>query len=170
MPNLHCHWKMSTEDKEQAHDHQDWHLLAGQDEGFTQISAASASSHQAAAVWNHPLDMHYVTSAVKKWPHMFIEVWSQDTFGRNEIAGYGMLLVPATPGEHKLECVLWRPFGSWIQRLSARFLGGYPRLAEPEKMVLQETRYPLRTETIGTVHVTMHIITNSTAKLGLETG
>ena len=30
MPNLHCHWKMSTEDKEQAHDLQNWHLLAGQ--------------------------------------------------------------------------------------------------------------------------------------------
>uniref|UniRef100_A0A7S2C8P0 B9 domain-containing protein 2 n=1 Tax=Florenciella parvula TaxID=236787 RepID=A0A7S2C8P0_9STRA len=170
LPNLHCHWKMLTEDKTEKHDAQHWVLISGADEGFTQISAAAASQNQASAVWNHPLDMYYASSSVKKWPHMYIEIWSQDSYGRNDIAGYGVVLVPATPGTHELECVIWRPYGTFMERLSASFLGGWPQLTNPEKTVLDESRYPLMTETVGAVHITLSVVTSRTDDLGVKLG
>jgi B9 domain-containing protein 2 len=77
-----------------------------------------------AAVWSHPLDVHYTLKGIDGWPRISLEVWGVDRFGRNELAGYGVCMVPTTPGLHRLECATWRPSGTLREQLSSA-----PRLA-----------------------------------------
>ena len=72
-----------------------------------------------AAVWSHPLDVHYTLKGIDGWPRISLEVWGVDRFGRNELAGYGVCMVPTTPGLHRLECATWRPSGTLREQLSS---------------------------------------------------
>ena len=38
--------------------------------------------------------------------------------------------LPMVSGTHDIEIVCWRPFGTWYERLSSKFIGGYPRLIQ----------------------------------------
>ena len=71
-----------------------------------------------AAVWSHPLDVHYTLKGIDGWPRS-LEVWGVDRFRRNELAGYGVCMVPTTPGLHRLECATWRPSGTLREQLSS---------------------------------------------------
>ena len=84
-----------------------------------------------AAVWSHPLDVHYTLKGIDGWPRISLEVWGVDRFGRNELAGYGVCMVPTTPGLHRLECATWRPSGTLREQLSSapRELRRSPRIA-----------------------------------------
>ena len=84
-----------------------------------------------AAVWSHPLDVHYTLKGIDGWPRISLEVWGVDRFGRNELAGYGVCMVPTTPGLHRLECATWRPSGTLREQLSSapRELRTPPRIA-----------------------------------------
>lgn len=80
-----------------------------------------------------------------------------DAHGRSDLAGYALLCaarpasahtrlasdappsnaggrarrhVPTCPGCHSLECQLWRPRGSLMERVAAWFVGGYPQLKD----------------------------------------
>lgn len=37
------------------------------------------------SVWAHPIDVHYKTKTVLGWPKLYVEVWSQDSFGRCQL-------------------------------------------------------------------------------------
>jgi B9 domain-containing protein 2 len=123
-------------------------------------------------VWNHPLDLSFATTSVEAWPHAYFEVWSQDEHGRNALAGYAQLALPSAPGTHaNLEAVVWRPRGTWLDRLRAAFLGGGPQLADPEATVLRDARRfgqagAFRTDTVGvlTLTVTVAVAGNLAAK------
>jgi B9 domain-containing protein 2 len=85
-----------------AHDSR-WTRNEGNDENYTQICSNKP------VVWNHPLDLSFSTTSVSTWPHIFIEIWSQDEYGRNDIAGYGHLQVPSAPGYYEdIDAVIWR--------------------------------------------------------------
>lgn len=159
---IYCHWKMMTDETENLHD---WNLYEGISEGLTQRCTSQAISGP--AIWNHPIDVHYVTSSVDTWPKIYLEVWFQDVLGRSDIAGYGICVVPCIPGEHKLECVIWRPYGTFCERLSAMFLGGNRRLSSPEKALVAHDRYPLRTLSTGMVHVALSVVITRGSNLGL---
>jgi len=90
------------------------------------------------AVWQHPIDVHYATTALRGWPRMIFEVWSQNKDGRNEFAGYGVHHLPNASGVYDLEVPLWRPASSsqkerWtsagiFSAIKGVFLGIWPRL------------------------------------------
>jgi B9 domain-containing protein 2 len=61
------------------------------------------------AVWDHPFDLHYKCKAIRGWPKFQIEVWSVDNEGRYSIAGYGIGVVPFSPGNHKMLIKCWAP-------------------------------------------------------------
>jgi hypothetical protein len=76
-----------------------------------------------AAVWNHPIDVHFSlkvpplgfsSSSLRKEPNnakglaagsprLFVEVWGEDELGRREVLSYGSSSVPTASGVHEME-------------------------------------------------------------------
>lgn len=72
------------------------------------------------------------------------QVWSQDNFGRNFLAGYGFCHIPTTPGTFEIEIHCWRPKPqSWMELVSGFFLGAYPQLKNSDVAWRQDDRYIL---------------------------
>eukprot|EP00003_Mantamonas_plastica_P027497 TRINITY_DN590_c0_g1_i4.p1 TRINITY_DN590_c0_g1~~TRINITY_DN590_c0_g1_i4.p1 ORF type:complete len:149 (+),score=2.22 TRINITY_DN590_c0_g1_i4:61-447(+) len=108
---LSCKWKLVADSKS-------WDLLSGESsaEGQTQVDEPYDGDM---CVWDHPIDVHYSCKGVSGWPKMYVEVWHQDIFGRNELYGYGCTYIPSSAGEHELEIVTWRPKGSFSEELTS---------------------------------------------------
>jgi B9 domain-containing protein 2 len=52
---------------------ENWSLLAGKDCGETYEEIRDDVDDF--AVWDHPIDLHFKTSAVRGWPKVYVEVW-----------------------------------------------------------------------------------------------
>ena len=157
LPNLFCRWTISPGGE--------WSMLAGEERGQTQVDVGDGSGY---TVWSHPVDVHYSTVAVKGWPRFFFEVWHEDRYGRNELAGYGTCFVPTTPGEHNVECATWRPEGSAWDKLSSFFLGNKPRLERPSLVTTSEDRFDLFAETAGRVFMRINVVTRGFENRGVR--
>ena len=160
-PNLSCHYKFIVEAG--AKKPGCWLKLDGKDDDWTQLCA------NLPAVWNHPIDVHYATTSVETWPFVYLEVWTQDEYGRNDIAGYAQVQLPSSPGEHELDAVVWRPRGTWFEELRAFFLGGRPTLLSPVSAMVDARRFhaDFRTETVGSVRLMVNVITTECNSKGI---
>lgn len=93
-------------------------------------------------IWNHPIDLHFITSSPSDSPKILFQVWRLDNSGRGELESYGFCFLPCIyilfiiynkcvivgVGSFDLRCETWRPLGTSQQELSRRFVGGVPRL------------------------------------------
>ena len=98
---------------------------------------------------------------------MKFEVYHQDDFGRNELYGYGFIHIPTSPGTHDIECVTWRPAGTYREQIKQYFVGGAPQLRNPD-MVQSAERYTLNTVAMGKVHLQLGVIFRHFDKYGVE--
>ncbi|CAG9827415.1 unnamed protein product [Diabrotica balteata] len=96
-----------------------WKLIAGKKEGQTQVSWSQFDN---ICRWDFPIDVHLVTTGIKGWPKIYIEVYHFDWLGRAHIFGYGTVTVPTSPGSYTLDCYTWRPFGNLRQRFVQYFM------------------------------------------------
>ncbi|TRY97892.1 hypothetical protein DNTS_034128 [Danionella cerebrum] len=141
--NLFCKWGIHTGGA--------WRLLSGLKEGQTQVDLPQTG------------DMAYW-----RWPKLHLQVWHQDSFGRCQLYGYGYVHVPSSPGQHRLECVTWRPLGSWQDQLSQMFVGGGPQLRSPDLIYSGGDRYRLHTVAMGKVVLELCIILRHFDRYGVE--
>lgn len=156
--NLYCKWSVHVDGL--------WKLLAGQKEGQTQVDNPQ---NEECAKWCHPIDLHFATKGLKGWPKFHFQVWHQDSYGRNEIYGYGYCHVPTSPGTHDVDCVTWRPLCSGkFEQLRSFFVGGAPQLKTSDAIYTGADRYKLRTVAMGTVHLQLGVITRNFDKFGVE--
>ncbi len=44
-------------------------------------------------------------------------MWHHDKYGRDDLYGYGFVHVPTAPGAHEVECLTWRPVGSFGEQV-----------------------------------------------------
>lgn len=137
--------------------------VGGGGEGMISLTGDvyESASGAASVVWEHPLDAHLACGALAGWPQLMVTLWQQDEYQRNEIIGYGMVMVPVAPGLHNLEVATWRPEGTWLQELKATFIGGgLPQLTDTT-LVVNPTlfpRYGLSTTTSATVELEINVI------------
>ncbi len=61
---------------------------------------------------------------------MELVVRGKDGDGRNQVAGYGQVLVPTKPGCHELIVQCWRPLSQ--DKLRQKLLGEVPELLDEE--------------------------------------
>ena len=115
--------------------HCTWKLVGGEGwkhrHGAIEGDSQSALPSEGVCVWQHPVDACFqctMQQADDSWPHLEIEVRARDGYDRSDLAGYGLISLPRAPGIHQLNCHLWRPKGSLIDRISAYFIGGQPQL------------------------------------------
>uniref|UniRef100_A0A061RH44 B9 domain-containing protein 2 n=1 Tax=Tetraselmis sp. GSL018 TaxID=582737 RepID=A0A061RH44_9CHLO len=132
-----------------------WELLEGFDEGQTQVNSEEEGDM---ATWAHPIDVHYCSKALTGWPKIYMQIWEQDSFGRNDICGYGFCHVPAAPGAYELQCHTWLPQGTLGERITAHFVGGGPRLKREEVVYSTEDRFRLQTTAAGVVHLELNVV------------
>ncbi|XP_014666947.1 PREDICTED: B9 domain-containing protein 2-like [Priapulus caudatus] len=142
-----------------------WKVLAGLREGQTQVDNPQNEDF---AVWAHPVDVHFATKGLQGWPKFHFQVWHQDTFGRNELYGYGFCHVPTSPGIHELECATWRPVGSLREQISQYFLGGGLQLRNPDLVYSGVDRYKLHTQAMGKVQLHLGLVFRNFDKYGME--
>ena len=135
----------------------DWQLLEGAGEGTSQIHMSKGADPL--CTFDHPLDVRLHCDALAKAaaPRIKVEVYQLDELDRLDIAGYGMVHLPLSTGTHSLEIHCWRPAGSWYENLSAKFIGGYPRLVRPQLVVSAAERFGMATETTGTIYCTLNV-------------
>ncbi|KJH47283.1 B9 protein [Dictyocaulus viviparus] len=76
-----------------------WRVVEGAVEGQTQTDLPSVFKE---AYFAHPIDLHLATKTIQGWPRIQLQVWHYDTYGRQELLGYGSLFIPSTPGEHQV--------------------------------------------------------------------
>jgi hypothetical protein len=76
-----------------VHAGRSWELVEGLDGGQTQADCPSGGGGGGggccgggAAVWGHPLDVHFVCRALSGWPKLHLQIWAQDVHGRNELS------------------------------------------------------------------------------------
>ena len=142
-----------------------WKLIAGSKEGQTQTDTPDDDT---VAYWSHPIDVHYAAKGIQGWPRLHLQVWHHDAYGRSELYGYGFIHIPTSPGAHKLECVTWKPNGTFQEEIMQYFVGGCPQLKSPDLIYNGADRYKLHTQAMGKVHLNLNIILRNFDKYGVE--
>ncbi|KAG1701341.1 Meckel syndrome type 1 protein [Nymphon striatum] len=111
-----------------------------------------------------------------KWPILYLEVLSLDSWGRFRTEGYGHTVIPSTPGPFCKDIHTWRPLSqSVVGELRRFFIGGSPRLEDLTYATIPSnfegnhlSKLGFKTATSGSVTVKMNIIHQSQAYLTSE--
>lgn len=102
------------------------------------------------------------------WPKLHLQVWHHDSFGRQEIYGYGFCHLPTSPGHHVLRCPTWQPVGSFREQLLQTLVGGGLQLRDPNIIYSGLDRYRLQTVARGVIHLDLSVILRNFEKFGVE--
>eukprot|EP00750_Incisomonas_marina_P024141 INCI5088.10.p2 GENE.INCI5088.10~~INCI5088.10.p2 ORF type:complete len:189 (+),score=33.53 INCI5088.10:268-834(+) len=166
---LYCKWKCVTErnnlnldPKQQAH----WFHLNGKLEGTTQQATLQFDRM---VQWCHPIDIHFAFSSTIGWPRFFCEVWHVDEYERHRLKGYGMCMLPTTPGIHTVECVTWRPSKDASSGPFDDLLPSRLEFEDGEDVLLgHEKRQQQWGDTAGSVHLEVSILCRGLAGKNLR--
>ncbi|VDN05325.1 unnamed protein product [Thelazia callipaeda] len=141
-----------------------WRVIEGVVKGETQTDVAEYNDF---AFFAHPLDIHLATKTVQGWPIISLQIWHSDEFGRQEVYGYGSVYLPASPGEHKIKCHMWRPKGDIREELMHYFLGGGLQLTSQVTARLDEYS-KLRIISMGIIEMRISLITKYFDRFGIQ--
>lgn len=134
-----------------------WRLLSGIDKGETFYDCSE--HYNEPAVFEHPLDLHYVCGNILGWPKLYAEVWGVDNHGRHSVQGYACLTMPTHPGQYTLEALLWRPQGTTMDSVRTYFLSSTPEILYKNMVLSGNDRFGLQCISAGTLHLRIGIIT-----------
>lgn len=109
-------------------------------------------------LWNHGFNLNLACGSIKGWPRLLFEVSYTDEWERVDVAGYAVCFLPCSAGETKLTVPAFRPQGSSIEELMAKFIGGFPRYERPEALASPESRFNHRTVSVGLVEVELGVV------------
>uniref|UniRef100_A0A1I8HZI6 B9 domain-containing protein 2 n=1 Tax=Macrostomum lignano TaxID=282301 RepID=A0A1I8HZI6_9PLAT len=176
--DLFCKWE--------AHFGPAWKRLEGEVSGQTQVDCPASGEM---AYFAHPIDLHFATRGLQGWPKLHFEarislsikrlnqifysnfpqrVFHYDWAGRSSLVGYGFAHVPSQPGLHKIDCVTWRPTGSFMDEVSAKFVGGGIQLKRPDLVYELHDRRNVHSTAGGKVHLELSVILRNFDKFGVD--
>uniref|UniRef100_A0AAY4EF38 Meckel syndrome type 1 protein n=1 Tax=Denticeps clupeoides TaxID=299321 RepID=A0AAY4EF38_9TELE len=109
--------------------------------------------------------------SLPRWPVLYFKVLSLDYWQRYRTEGYGYLVIPSAHGCHRMTCQTWRPVqNGTVAELRRFFIGGSPELEDSSYARVPSTfkgerlsRLGFRTETSGSVTLTLHCIQQARA-------
>jgi B9 domain-containing protein 2 len=149
---LACKWRVEYGSR--------WSHVAGDQAGQTQLdypSTAPWTSDPDVAVWSHPIDLHFATSAFQGWPKLLFQVWRADASMKLHVVGYGFVPVPFAAGHHELWVSLWRPLGTTKEELDVQLLGRTTELKNDDVLFNAAWSERCRLRTVSTGKVLVHI-------------
>ena len=167
----------------------DWSVVAGVEEGVTQIgkkaifaSASPSSSNQTICsttcpsdprqiiVWNHPLDITFCSSNPFGWPQLVLAVYGLDAFGHDVIRGYGAVHIPPIPGYHgNISVPVFVPeASSLLTKFKGWLTGNRPEFVDPKVAAQGEGRGVLSVQSTGFVYLNLNIILKDFSQQGYK--
>lgn len=145
----------------------DWSPLSGLTSGTSQMARCGVDPER--VVINFPLEMVFSSTNVSGWPQLLITVRAQNTLTGDSLRGYALFLMPPNTGHVVTTSPLIRPraatlLGEWL----AWITGKYPELADPKMLAIGKDNYLLRTESYGSVTLSMNMVSKDFRKLGYD--
>lgn len=113
-----------------------------------------------AAVWDHPIDVHYTTGTLEGFPRLIVNVWSLDDHGSASLEAYGFCSIPIASGNYKLSCKTWRPTGTSQEEITRAFIHAGPQLKTDGAIFerFADDRVRLTTVGSGEVEINMSVV------------
>ncbi|KYQ48223.1 B9 domain-containing protein 1 [Trachymyrmex zeteki] len=143
----------------------DWSVVAGIEEGLTQMCKCSNEPRNL-AVWNFPLDITFKSTNPHGWPQLIMSIYGLDFFGRDVIRGYGVCHLPLKTGYHEKST----ESSSMLQHFMEWLTGRRPELIDPTILASGGGRELTRMRVEGVVTVTFNVILKDLYKLGYDNG
>lgn len=153
----------------------DWIISSGTDVGVTQISRYNRSSSQTQNgwrkfVWNQPVSISYRSYNYYGWPQIVLSVYYFDTFGNDQILGYGSTHLPITnqwPTDFKQEVEIYTPQSSSISKQLLSWLTGKkPELVDSNLFARPDCRRVLQVVRAGQVNLKFNLTTKDVTSNG----
>ncbi|XP_058797819.1 B9 domain-containing protein 1 isoform X2 [Phymastichus coffea] len=148
----------------------EWSLIAGIEEGLTQMSKCSNDARRL-AVWNFPLDVAFKSTNPHGWPQLLLSIYGLDGFGHDVIRGYGACRLPLITGRHEKRIALYVPeSSSLMQQFAAWLTGRRPELIDIGILATGDGRELTRMKVQGFVNVTFNVVLKDFFQLGYDNG
>ncbi|XP_033323951.2 B9 domain-containing protein 1 [Megalopta genalis] len=148
----------------------EWTVVAGIEEGLTQMCKCSSDPRNL-AVWNFPLEITFKSTNPHGWPQMIMSIYGLDLFGHDVIRGYGVCHLPLKTGYHEKRVAVYVPeSSSTLQRFAAWLTGRRPELIDPAILASNGGRDLTRMRVEGAVTVTFNVVMKDFFKLGYKNG
>lgn len=101
------------------------------------------------------------------WPKLVLKLEGPDSLGKNIVKGYATCSIPVAPGQHNIECHIFRPIQpSYI----GLFFGSQKKPAnmeaDEELIATGEGREVSSVENMGTMKITVQVSLKNFSKLG----
>ncbi|EAX83364.1 B9 protein [Trichomonas vaginalis G3] len=142
-----------------------WSIAVGAKEGTSQ---ASSIDNNNMCIWNYPFNVAFKAERPFGWPQMVFAIYGKNAFGSTVVAGYGAIHLPTTQGLHKLEIPLFAPAStSLMQKLIAKITGQTTEFINLNFIAGGEARDLTRTESQGTLKMTLNVLIGGTQALDL---
>lgn len=125
------------------------------------------------AYFSFPLDIQFQVqkddAQICKYPILFLQVNSMDSWGRARIEGYGFLQLPRQPGYHDVLVQTYAPQTSLYQKIHQFFLGGTQKIKDMKKIVETSfvndqqietvvNHYNLKAESKGQIKLSLNLV------------
>ncbi|XP_014216692.1 B9 domain-containing protein 1 [Copidosoma floridanum] len=148
----------------------EWSVLAGIEEGLTQMSKCSGDARRL-AVWNFPLDVAFKSTSPFGWPQLLLSIYGLDTFGHDVVQGYGVCRLPLITGRHEKRIAVYAPeSGSLVQQFAGWFSGRRPELVDVGILAAGDGRELTRMSVQGFVSVSFNVVLKDFFQLGYDNG
>uniref|UniRef100_A0A8C1PLM6 MKS transition zone complex subunit 1 n=1 Tax=Cyprinus carpio TaxID=7962 RepID=A0A8C1PLM6_CYPCA len=152
--------------------------------GLSGVTQTCRTSSEDVAFFSYPFSFETFfhkedesDGSLPQWPVLYFKVLSLDFWQRYRTEGYGFLVIPSTPGYHRMTCRTWRPLQSGtVAELRRFFIGGAPELEDISYVRVPGTfkgkrlsRFGFRTQTTGSVTFTLNCIQHARAFIDAST-
>lgn len=152
----------------------DWVISSGADEGITQIARYKKDGDgKREFAWNQPISISYRSYNFYGWPQLVVSVYNFDTFGSDQILGYGCIHLPvggAGDLSTKQAFKVYSPQStSFSRRVLSWLTGKKPELVESSLIARPDCRTVLQMVDVGQLNINFYCISKDVVNNGYRT-
>lgn len=127
-------------------------------EGETFQCIASESEEINIVHFDQPIYFNLSCEAIKGWPKILVEVWSNDSDGRTCLVGYGTGYFPVKPGYSRMAINCWRPTSEMGQSLSEKLLSSHAEFKDKKVVYSNTEKFGINSISTGQVNIEVESI------------
>jgi len=145
-----------------------FNVLNGVTSGETFQSIAYEEDNINVVSFDQPLSLNLSCRSINGWPKIFVEVWSNDSDGKNCIVGYGTGYIPVKSGFSKMTINCWRPSDSTSQSLGEKLLNNNIEFNDKSAVYSTVEKFGVSSISTGQINIELEIIFKDFILHGIE--